>query len=82
MIIIKPETPEQHELRAAHVAAHLHYLAKAANIAWKELQAIINIALMLLDNGQSAATAYETGASYIRAIAISSPHDTGIKSDS
>lgn len=75
MIIIKKTTPEQHELRAAYVAAHLQQLAKAANIAWKELTAIINIALMMLDNGHSAATAYETGSGYIRA--ISSPHVAG-----
>jgi hypothetical protein len=72
MIIIKKSTHEQHELRCAHVAAYLAALAKAANIAWNETKAIINIALMMLDNGHSAATAYETGSGYIRA--ISSPH--------
>lgn len=77
MIIIKKATPEQHELRAAYVAAYIAGLAKAANIAWAETTAIINIALMMLDNGHSAATAYQIGSGYIRA--ISSPHLSGIK---
>jgi len=56
----------------------LQQLAKAAHVAWDYLTAIINISLMMLDNGHSAATAYETGASYIRA--LSSPHDPGTTS--
>jgi hypothetical protein len=71
-------TKEQHELRAAYVAAYITDLAKAANLAWQETVAIINIALMMFDNGHSAATAYELGASYIRA--ISSHHANGINS--
>lgn len=78
MTIIKKETYEEHELRAAYLAAHLQQMAKAMHVAWDYLTAIINISLMMLDNGYSAATAYETGASYIRA--LSSPHNTGTKS--
>ena len=72
MIIIKQETPEEHEQRAAHVAAHIIYLAKAANIAWQEINAVINISLMMLDNGYSAATAYEIGAQYVNHLAAPS----------
>lgn len=65
--------PEQHELRAAHVAAHIYYLAIDINITRQEIGAIINIALMMLDNGHSGATAYETGANYVRSISTH-PH--------
>ena len=64
-------TTQQHELRAAHVAAHINDFGKAADLAWPEINAAIKLALAILDRGKSAATAYEIGMNAIRAIAAS-----------
>jgi hypothetical protein len=76
---MKTTTPEEHEQKAAYVAASIYDLAKPEQLDWQVLTAIINIALMLLDNGHSAATAYETGASYVRAILTNPNPNTNIQ---
>lgn len=51
--------PTQHEQRCANVAACLYYLAESMSLAWDEITATINIAMVMLDRGYSGATTYE-----------------------
>lgn len=64
-------TTQQHELRAAHVAAYINDFGKATNLAWPEINVAIRLALSILDRGKSAATAYAIGVNTIRSIAAS-----------
>jgi len=62
-----------HEQRCTQTAAFIYYLGKEFKLAWKDINAVIRLALAMLDHGSSAATAYEAGAKTIRIIARQIP---------
>ncbi|MGZ8164105.1 MAG: hypothetical protein ACXW04_01195 [Methylobacter sp.] len=60
---------QQQQQREAHVAASIYYLGKSIDLSWKEINLAMRMALIKLDGGNSAASAYQVGAGAIRVIA-------------
>jgi hypothetical protein len=63
---------DQHEQRCAAVAAYLYYLGTGLNSAIQEINAVINIAMAMMDRGYSGASAYEFCARALKATRIQS----------
>jgi len=64
---------QNHEDKCTHVAAFIYYLGQEFKLAYQDINAVIRLALAMLDHGSSPASAYEAGAKTIRIIAGNIP---------